>query len=373
MVVFELPATRDGGAARAVSLGSCRVRNPLFVLRDRGLLRVLAEGPTPTHTAEEAAQALDVFMGETCLPDELNRFVFESDHRPALAGLARTLNQGADVFMLEISDDKQFSFHDVRLNQNFVSRHFVQPYRGALLDWYREISRGKPAQEATVESSLEKLKAGGYPHDGAMAELLRGIRLERRETTDTAATLAALTAKMGGRWVIVGPFAIPGDEGDVMRRRRLFSEGLKQAAHDCGASFFDPSVLLAEHGVERALDGGVSIYEYAEAFYPTLGKALIEQLRAVGPPARAAAPPAPVSAPAPAPVSVAADAEAVIATPPTPPPPPPPPVARAELGNSAGAIWLEAQATNLSRGPRKWLRRLGRGLRKLAPKPPAQT
>lgn len=237
MVVFELPATRDGGAARAVSLGSCRVRNPLFVLRDRGVLRILAEGPTPTHTAEEAAQGLSVFMGGTTIPEDLNPFVFETDHRPGAARLGHALGQGADVFLLEISDDKQFSYGDIFLNQNFVSRHFVQPHRGALLDWYREISRGKPAEEASVQAALEKLRAGGFRHDDTMADLLRGIRLERRDGEEIARTLADLTARMGGRWVVVGPFAVPGDDGDIMRRRRAFNAALRAAAAGCGAAF----------------------------------------------------------------------------------------------------------------------------------------
>lgn len=58
MVIFELPASREWGDPRAMSLGSCRVKNPLLVLRDRGHLRISAEGPMPTHTAAEALQGL---------------------------------------------------------------------------------------------------------------------------------------------------------------------------------------------------------------------------------------------------------------------------------------------------------------------------
>jgi hypothetical protein len=285
MVIFELPATRDGGDLRATSLGSCRVRNPLFVLRDRGDLRIRAEGPTPTHTAAEALQSLAVALGEQVIPEALNPYVFESDHRPSADRLASALREGIDVFLLEISDDKQFSYGDIRLNQNFVSRNLVQAHRGALLDWYREICRGRQAEESSVQTALGKLRDSGSRHDEAMADLLRRIKLERNGGSEIAETLATLTAKMGGRWAVVGPFAVPGDEGDIMQRRRAFNEALNQACGRCGALFYDPSQLLFAHGKATALaGGGVDIYEYDEAFYPTVGETLVNLVRSLGPP-----------------------------------------------------------------------------------------
>ena len=266
MVVFELPTTRGGGALRVVAMGSCRVKNPMFVLRDQGDLRVLADGPTPTHTAEEAAQSLAFFMGERVIPEDLNQFIFEYDHRPVQARLARALSQSADVYVLEISDDKQFSYQGVCLNQNFVSRHFVQPHRGALLDWYREIARNKQADESCVQAALGKLRQGGYRHDEDMANLLRGIRLDRCTGSQVRATIEGLTKKLGGQWMIVGPFTIPGDKGAVMARRREFNKALRAVAARCEVNFFNPTRLIKEHGKDSALDGGVSLYEYEESF-----------------------------------------------------------------------------------------------------------
>ncbi len=337
MVIFELPATRDGANLRAVSLGSCRVRNPLFVLRDRGDLRIRAEGPTPTHTAAEALQSLAVALGEQSIPEALNPYVFESDHRPSVDRLARALREGVDVFLLEISDDKQFSYGDIRLNQNFVSRNLVQAHRGILLDWYREICRGAPAQEATVETALRKLRDGGSRHDDGLAELLRGIKLERNAGPEIARTLAALTAKMGGRWVVVGPFAIPGDDGDIMQRRRAFNEALNEAAGACGALFYDPSQLLFAHGKATALaGGGVDIYEYAESFYPTLGETLVGLVRRVGPP----------RTPTPSPEAATAE--------------------RPRSVRRAWAIGLEAAWAKAAKRVRRLVRKLRRGVAKLA-------
>ena len=343
MVVFELPATQDGGALRAVSLGSCRVRNPMFVLRDRGALRILAEGPTPTHTAEEAAQSLAIFTGEITVPEELNKFIFENDHRPIQERLGRALSQNADVYLLEISDDKQFSYGNFLLNQNFVSRHFVQPYRGALLEWYREISRGQPASATTIESAMGKLRDGGFRHDDQMVELLRGIRLDRRDGEQIAASLEALSTKMGGQWIIVGPFAVPGDKSDVMVRRRAFNKSLRAAANHCGATFFNPTRLIKTHGKADVLAAGVSIYEYEESFYPTLGEALIEKIRAVGAQADSG-------------VSKT-NAGTPLSTLPLP-----------EITRSRSAIWLEAKAIRAIKMLRRLYRKAGLGIAKLLPR-----
>jgi hypothetical protein len=343
MVVFELPATRQGGALRAVALGSCRVKNPMFALRDQGDLRVLAESPTPTHTADEAAQSLAFFMGERTIPEDLNPFIFEYDHRPAQARMLRALNQPADVYVLEISDDKQFSYQDVCLNQNFVSRHFVQPHRGALLDWYREIARNKQAEEGCVQAALDKLRAGGFRHDEAMADLLRGIRLDRSVGSQVRATVETLMKKFGGEWIIVGPFTVPGDKGAVMSRRREFNKALKAIAGRCGVTFFNPTRLIKEHGKDGVLDGGVSIYEYEESFYPTLGAALIGEVRAVAPRAETAAPPAGPGAPL-------------------------MPRRMPEITRSAFAMKVEAKSVRLARHARRWTRKIGRGLGKLTPR-----
>lgn len=342
MVVFELPASRQGGALRVVALGSCRVKNPMFVLRDQGDLRVVAEGPTSTHTADEAAQSLAFFKGERDIPEALNQFIFEYDHRPLQPRLTRALSQPADVYVLEISDDKQFSYDGVYLNQNFVSRHFVQPHRGALLDWYREIARNKQAEASCVEAALGKLRDGGFRHDEAMADLLRGIRLDRRDAGEVGATVELMTSKFGGEWMIVGPFTIPGDTGAVMTRRREFNRRLREVAKRCDVKFFNPTKLIREHGKDGVLDGGVSIYEYEELFYPTLGKTLVRQIRAV------------------ATTTNAAEQATSASGPPTP-------LGLPDIARSAFAMKVEAKTAGFARQARRLIRKIGRSLGKLAP------
>jgi hypothetical protein len=280
MVIFELPSSAESASLRAVSLGSCRVRNPLYVLRDRGDLRICDGGLAATHTAAEALQALRLVRGEIQIPDALAPFVFETEKTPPTERLAQTLSGGVDVSLLEVSGDKQFTYGDILLQQNFVSRNLVQAHHGALLGWYREVCLGRNVDEDLVQASLEKLREGGFRHDEWMAELLRGLRLLRHDADDLSRTLREIIARVGGRWVVIGAITVPGEEGATMRDRREMNETVKAAAEGCGAVFFDPTEFVVAYGRTTALDaGGANINEYAESFYPILGETLVSLAR----------------------------------------------------------------------------------------------
>ena len=280
MIIFELPATREGTGLRAASLGSCRVRNPLYVLRDRGDLRICVGGLAATHTAAEASQTLALVRGELSISDFLSPYIFETLRVPSTTELRRTLGGGVDAFLLEVSDDKQFYYRDICLQQNFVVRSLVQPFHGALLAWYRDVSLGRPITEDCIQTGLEKLREGGFRHDDEMADLLRHVRLKRHGGADLTQSLRAMMAQVGGRWIVVGSIVVPGHQGAIMHDRRTLNDNLKTAADLCGAIFYDPSQLVIDHGRATALESdGANIYEYDEAFYPTVGETLISLIR----------------------------------------------------------------------------------------------
>lgn len=283
MITFDLPGLGGHAPVRGACLGSCRVRAPLFVLRDRGELRIRAEGPTPTHTAAEAFQSLRVIRGEQVIPDLLKPYVYESEPGDSTRRLARDLRAGIDCFILEISDEKQFWLGDICLNQNFVARHLVQRHRGMLLDWYREVSRGNPAKEETIQATLGRLRESGHPDPAGILELLRGVRIERRGVEETKTNVEAMVSANGRNWLLVGLFATD-DESDVMNRRRILNASVRHAAESCGALFFDPTAFIAQFGRTRVLGAdGANIYEYDESFNSKVGETLIKLLRSLPP------------------------------------------------------------------------------------------
>lgn len=280
MIVFELPSDPDSQGLRAVAIGSCRLSNPIAVLAQRGDLSLSVIGLEATHTALETLQALDFVTGAVDLPDRLSPYIFDLEQTPPRDDLARALRDGVDGFVAEISDDRYFSYRDICLQQNFLSRNLVRPYGSALLGWFRRVCSGAPVDEACVQTALEALSAGGHRHDEDMADLLRNVRYQSQTEQEIADNLHAMTSRFPGRWVIVGAFDVPGHDGVIMRHRRDLNKKLASAAKRCGAIFYDPSRLVTEYGASTALDGGgADIYEYAADFYPTVGQTMVSLLR----------------------------------------------------------------------------------------------
>ena len=274
-------------ALRVACLGSCRVRRPLQALRDRGDLRMCDRGLGATHSAAEALQALRLIRGETYVSDALAPYVFEAETTPSTARLAQTLSGGVDVFLLEICDDRQFSCDHVLLQHNFVLRNLVQPYRGALLPWYRAVCENGAVDEDCVQIALANLRDAGVRPPEGMADLLRGMRLRRAGGEDIGGALDEMMAKGGGRWVVVGAITIPDHDGAIMRDRRALNERLEALAASRGVVFYDPTDLIVAHGRETVLDSkGANINEFARSFHAILGETLVSLVRAAAPPAK---------------------------------------------------------------------------------------
>jgi hypothetical protein len=280
MIIFDLPPTNDISGLRALSLGSCRVTNPIIILRERGDLRLCALGLTSHHTAPEALQSLRVVNGELRIPDALCPYIFDTEVTPPVDHLRDLVATGIDAFILEVCADKQFSFGEILLQENFVVRDLVQPYRGALLGWFREVCRGHSPDEECIRTALENLRLGGFEPGESMAELLRGVRMRTQDTDEITGALGAMMSQFGGRWVVIGAFEVPGHEGAIMKDRQTLNAKLVSAARHCGAVFYDPTELLVEYGKATALDeSGANIYEYAPSFYPTVGEGLVNLAR----------------------------------------------------------------------------------------------
>lgn len=256
MVIFETPAGALGRGPRVATFGSCRVANPFFALRDLGDLRICDAALAATHSASEALQTLRFVLGQVSIPDWLSPFVFEIETTPDPSRIAATLRRGVDATIVEISDRRQFVFDGFYLQQNFLSRVLVQPSRGALLPWYREVSACGGATAECVADALERLRSGGRAPDERVAELLSRIQLERPDRAEIARTIEAMRQRLDCAWVVVGAITVPGLDGAIMADRRVLNADLATICQENGARFFDPARLVAEHGPERVLELG---------------------------------------------------------------------------------------------------------------------
>jgi hypothetical protein len=282
MLIFDVPREPKLAGLRVASLGSCRARNPVIALGRQQAVRIRGSLDVPTHTAAEALQCVRFISGALSIPEIINHYIFATQDAPSTSQIVQLTDGGVDACLLEVSDHKQFSFEGFRLQQNFVSTRLVQPHRGALLSWYRQVCQRGAADEAAVETALDKLRQGGYRHDAEMARLLRGVTLQSLTLDEVTADIAAVAAAVARKMVVVGAFQVPGEHGAVMDARSALNAQLEVAAAHAGALYFDVSALIAEYGRERSLDhGGADIYEFAEGFMPIVGAAYISRLRMV--------------------------------------------------------------------------------------------
>jgi hypothetical protein len=284
MYVFELPCKREAGGTRVATIGSCRVRNPFSALQELGELKVCDYGLAATHSIGEARQALESVLMTRTLPAEFSPYLYGTAAPPPTDRLRRTLAGGVQVFLLEVCDAKQFSCDGVLLQHNFVNRHLVQPHRGALLAWYRRLAKDGMVEDAIVDDALEKLREAGQADMPLFERLLRRMRFGRTDAAVIDHTLSAMMAMAPARWVVVGALTSPGAAGAIMHDRLALNADLRAACERRGALFFDPSELVAAHGPTVVFDGGgANIHEYDQAFYPTVGRALVERILSTGP------------------------------------------------------------------------------------------
>ncbi len=265
-------------------MGTCRVEQPLLALCGDGAVTQAASGIRRSHTLHDALQFLEILNGAGVISDLALPYVFSHARMPRPDALRRAIEDGIDVFLIEVSSANQFFLGDTPIVETLVESDLVRRHGAILLGWYRQICRHGAADEACVRATLDGLREAGHQLEGA-EDLLRGIRLRRLAVDDLCDCLRAMIARWGGRWLVVSPFAIPGDDGTLMRERRDLSATLAEAADRCGALFFDPSHLIGRYGRDVAL-AGKGVYHWAPPFMPMVGEALVGEIRA------AAAPPA---------------------------------------------------------------------------------
>jgi hypothetical protein len=279
MLVFDLPTRSPGAPLRAAALGSCRVREPFTALAERGQLPLVAGGLQKSHTAREALLLLDIAAGGLEIEDFVLPLMFSHGALPSPTKLREALNVAIDVVVLEVSSLNQFFYHGIPIHSAFLNNKLVQPNARALLNWYRQVCTRGSADAACVEATLAAMgpRGGEFDH---IEDLLRGIRLERQGVDQIETSLREMMSRVGGRWVLVGPFVVAGGAGAVMAERRALLAELDAAAERCVVSRWDPSRLISAFGREAVLNNkGRNLYHYARAFLPTAGEALLDVMR----------------------------------------------------------------------------------------------
>jgi len=278
--IYDLPDWTAGRSRSVGVVGSCRLHDPLTLLEARrACLRRFIDRAV-THTVASALQNFDIIAGAT--PPEVLRPLILEDGELVLPpkGDGEGLLASVDTFLVEVSDAQLFRCGDWLLQSDLLFRNLVKRHARALFAWYRQLTVDGRADAAVVKDAVEALKAEEVGGLDELTEVLRHTRLERQEPEDIAAEVRALAESRLARWIFVSHFAVEGDDGALMQTRRSLIAGVRDGAAAAGAEFFDPSILVTRFGREAALAGdGADLFEYAEAFRPTVARALLALLR----------------------------------------------------------------------------------------------
>lgn len=274
MIIFDTPV-RYGASPRVGIIGSCRSRNCFIKLGQAGrIANALLDRPL-THSAPDAVQALAFFRGERSVPDFAAKYIFEKD-RPAVGEWTRDLVDSVDVFVVEVCERKYVRYRDWYFQLNYFNRQFVQEHAAHLLPWFRNFAQKKPADPALVDATIESLVKAGVAVTSEVRSILAETVLVEPDAGAIEGFLRQLTDRSQHRWILLSHFAIPGDEGAVMRDRRGLAADLAGIAQRLGMRFFDPTQFIVEHGRKHVLDAdGADIYEWAPNFIATVGERLI--------------------------------------------------------------------------------------------------
>ncbi len=329
---------RAGAGAPAIvsitTIGTCRLADPIGAVAGRLPLSRNAVGIYGfVHTSKEVLQQIDVLEGRE-LPAELRRFICSATYEtPRERG-------GTDLFLVEVSSQKEIHFRGHLLQINCMDRVFQD--RRELFD---ALFRHKHAHERDARARA----LGQLPSFAAADETERAVLLEavvhvtRREELE--ADLHAIAARLPGPVVFACHIDVPDAAGRTIESRARLCGWMRELCAAHGYALFDPAPQVAAFGRARALaEDGRDVNHYAAEFQPVVGRLLHETfaLPLLG------GPPAPEAPRRLAVVPAAPIAAAPEAAPPAPAPaaaaPPPPAQAAAATPDDVRAVLAEAKA-----------------------------
>lgn len=290
MRVFDMPRDRakSGRPWRIAVTGSRRIYDAFEALVVSGkLVKVWADYASVPRTLGEVHQLLQYNLQLRDIPDRLVPFVF--DHPEFLESrspVRRRLMEGADAFVIEVSDLQQIRCGDYYFQRNAFLRRFVSPLAAAVMPWYRALSVGAPISQDMIETALANLEHGSPVERDLVAQILRDIHLETVEAHHAAIMIERLKFKPSAKWVFVSPFVTPSLDGSLIEDRRRLVDTLGKAAEASGTMMFNPTDLVSWHGgIMTPTVGCPDLHYYAPELQAAVGEAILSSIEssAVGP------------------------------------------------------------------------------------------
>jgi len=234
-------------------------------------------GVSQVHNFAEMFQIIDVLRGEKDVPPHYRKFLTRMTPQLAPVPNARDFCD-IDVALLEPASPVEVNFRGYVLSRNCIYQHIVKPLHSVSKEamqcansWFRV---GLMDLNESVRADTAERMLGYIPTDIAIGtELARAVVTEARpQRSDIERGFRRMQALLGRPIGVVTYTFRYMEDGRAISWPAGFKEEVVSVAESLGLPIFDPSPLVHEFGVSRALlaDQG----HYSEAFLPTIADAL---------------------------------------------------------------------------------------------------
>lgn len=239
-------------------IGSCRVAGPLQLAQQRfGYAVNKARSYGYCHSSGEAVQLAKFMLGKFVPPPDIWPLVARGVQSDAIN--VQT-HRPSDLYIVELSSSKRITIDGVFLQLNYVTSAF----RAFFSD--HQVARGFWAVAGSGEQDkIDAFLTKNCPETHSR-DILRRVRIEHTTTSQLAADMRTL-GQLLPRILFVTHVNARKPDGSALSSRSAFITQVKDAAHSCGATVFDPTQRMIEVGQQEAIaDYSEGLAHYTDAF-----------------------------------------------------------------------------------------------------------
>jgi len=235
-----------------------------------------------THTPAQALQYFRFVSGNLEIPPELQPLIFSRNILPetyeTLDQLTPDLMNSIDLFVTEVGTLRELSVDNFHVNISYTETNLIRAGGKPLLNWWRSLSQSEtgPEHEAIIEKTVDALPSKDIPKSKEIVNIIEQARsrtLSRHELSDS---LIELKQAFGKPMAIVPAFNVP----QKSRQDRVeLIDALYHLSKTVGFHFYDPTLVVAEAELEKAIVGGVDVNHYQPGFHYNLLNAVVPFLQ----------------------------------------------------------------------------------------------
>lgn len=239
-------------APRVAGIGSCRICTPLMHIERGGSIKIgHNDAAWYTHTTKDILQKLSIVTGEGGLPVEHVPLIVDGLHKYRPDKHRPDIFANVRCFVVEVSSIKTHSYRGLEVHQWCLRDMLIR--EGVSLNLASRALQFQPA-----ERDLSFLGPQVSP---LLRSVLKELRTARQNSQEILRDLRLIADRLQQTLVLVPPFNIPGNDGELLPERVLLAETLEQFCKESGAIFFNPAQHIMSLGAKNAV---IDLGHYSE-------------------------------------------------------------------------------------------------------------